>query len=92
MDGTIRQNCSPDDIKDCSMAQIPEKITIHVHPTTGGEFPIEISPYETAEELKRRISRKFQTPKERLKVLFKEQYVYFILLDGFTNRLEYIFP
>nr|XP_039271926.1 midnolin homolog [Styela clava] len=49
------------------------RITINVHPTTGGQFQIEISPDETAEELRRKISRRLQTPKERLKVLYKEQ-------------------
>lgn len=71
MDESASQCC--DDLPQEHGPPNAEEITIHVHPTTGGQFSVNISSNETAEELRRRISRRLQTPKERLKVLFKEQ-------------------
>lgn len=50
----------------------PAKIDVHVQLTTGGQFTIKSSVDETADELQRKIARRLQIPKERMKVLYKE--------------------
>lgn len=61
-----------DTFSDNSSDEKTRMITVHIHPTTGGQFDIEIASTETADELRRKISRHLQTPKERLKLLHKE--------------------
>lgn len=46
--------------------------TVAICPTTGGQFDIELSKSETIDDLRRKISRHLQTPKERLQLLHKE--------------------
>ena len=47
-------------------------ITLHVYPTTGGNFAVDVHAGASIDELKGRIARQLRLPKERLSLLFKE--------------------
>ena len=48
-------------------------IKVLIEPTTGGNFEVEIPEDCSIEELRRRVARKLQTPKDRLTLLFRER-------------------
>ena len=59
-------NMEPNDRKE-------QLIKVLVCPTTGGQFEIEISPEESVDDLRRKIARHLQMPRERLKVIFQQK-------------------
>ncbi|XP_002734487.1 midnolin-A-like [Saccoglossus kowalevskii] len=47
--------------------------TVQIHPSTGGQFNIEVPSNETVEGLKKRIARKLKAPKEKLMLLHRDR-------------------
>nr|XP_018668499.1 midnolin homolog isoform X1 [Ciona intestinalis] len=50
-----------------------QSITLSICPITGGTFDLEVRASDSVEELRKKIARHLQTPKERLTILFKEK-------------------
>ena len=51
----------------------PNPIVIHVCPTTGGQFDIQISRKDTIDGLKRLVAKKLKIPKERISLLYRDR-------------------
>ncbi|CAG5105056.1 Oidioi.mRNA.OKI2018_I69.chr1.g1793.t1.cds [Oikopleura dioica] len=60
------------------------EIVVEVVPTTGGSFEIRLDATATVEELRWRVARKVQTPRERLTLLSRER----VLKTGRLDELE----
>ncbi|CBY21723.1 unnamed protein product [Oikopleura dioica] len=60
------------------------EIVVEVVPTTGGSFEIKLDATATVEELRWRVARKVQTPRERLTLLSRER----VLKTGRLDELE----
>lgn len=65
----IEEDTSHSDASSCSDGNIQ----VVVCPATGGQFEIEIGQNDSIDDLLKKISRHLQTPRDRLKVLFKEK-------------------
>ena len=63
---SIMINMEPNDRKE-------QLIKVIVCPTTGGQFQIEINPEDSVDNLRRKIARHLQMPRERLKVVFQQK-------------------
>ncbi|XP_033636576.1 midnolin-like [Asterias rubens] len=50
-------------------------MTLHIHPTTGGRFSLEIPRHASVEHLKTSISKQLRVPKERLTLLHRETHL-----------------
>ncbi|KAL1495089.1 hypothetical protein ABEB36_010562 [Hypothenemus hampei] len=48
-------------------------ITVHVSPTTGGDFFINVEPDSTVEDLKKLISKRLKVPRDRICLLFRDK-------------------
>jgi hypothetical protein len=74
------------------------EIVVEVVPTTGGSFEIKLDATATVEELRWRVARKVQTPRERLTLLSRERLdrrptvqaycIYRVLKTGRLDELE----
>lgn len=53
----------------------PDFCTIHICPTTGGEFHLNVPSQDTIDSLKKAISQRLKLSKERISLLFKDRYV-----------------
>lgn len=51
------------------------QITIHVNPTTGGDFYINVEPDTSIENLKKIVSKRLKVPRDRICLLFRDKYV-----------------
>nr|CAB3262499.1 uncharacterized protein LOC100180064 [Phallusia mammillata] len=70
----VKEDSSQSDSSSCS----DESIQVVVCPATGGQFEVEIGQSDSIDDLLKKISRHLQTPRDRLKVLFKEK----VLVSG----------
>ena len=53
----------------------PNKWTVHVCPTTGGQFDIQVSAEDNIDNIKKCISKRLKISKERISLLHRERYV-----------------
>lgn len=50
-------------------------ISIHISPTTGGDFFVNIDPDSTVENLKKLVSKKLKVSRDRICLLYREKWV-----------------
>lgn len=50
-------------------------ISIHISPTTGGDFYLTVEPDITVENLKKLVSKKLKVPRDRICLLFRDKWV-----------------
>lgn len=48
-------------------------ISIHISPTTGGDFYLTVEPDITVENLKKLVSKKLKVPRDRICLLFRDK-------------------
>ena len=60
----------------------PNKWTVHVCPTTGGQFDIQVSAEDSIDNIKKCISKRLKISKERISLLHKERYVSVSFIDS----------
>lgn len=60
----ISQGCGPN-----------SQISVHISPTTGGDFYLSISADATVEGLKKLVSKKLKVPRDRICLLFRDKWV-----------------
>lgn len=51
------------------------QISIHITPTTGGDFYLTVAPDITVDNLKKLVSKKLKVPRDRICLLFREKWV-----------------
>lgn len=51
------------------------QISIHISPTTGGDFHLTVEPDITVDNLKKLVSKKLKVPRDRICLLFREKWV-----------------
>ena len=66
LDGTAVEDQS-------DVAGLNKWITVHVHPTTGGQFQLQTSAADSVDHLKKLISKKLKVPKDRICLLYRER-------------------
>jgi len=52
---------------------VPRELKLDIAPTTGGNFEITLPEDSSIEELRWRVARKLQTPRDRLTFLHRER-------------------
>lgn len=60
----ISQGCGPN-----------SQISVHISPTTGGDFYLSIAADATVEGLKKLVSKKLKVPRDRICLLFRDKWV-----------------
>lgn len=61
----ISQGCGPH-----------SQISIHISPTTGGDFHLTVDPDITVDNLKKLISKRLKVPGDRICLLFRDKWVH----------------
>lgn len=57
------------------VAQALPAATLHIHPTTGGHFELQVALSESVEALKALVSKRLKVPKERICLLYRERHL-----------------
>ncbi|CAG0914832.1 unnamed protein product [Notodromas monacha] len=81
-------SCEDDDVGDMKWELSNESdcgdenaVTISVHPTTGGEFTIQVTITDSVDTLKKVVSHRLKVPKERISLLYRDR----LLREGTLN-------
>ncbi|KAI8510138.1 hypothetical protein Bbelb_125660 [Branchiostoma belcheri] len=74
---TAEDSCSCGSTHPCSgtpgSRPAARRMRISIHPTTGGQFELDVPCHETVEELKRRISKQLKVAKDRIMLLHRDK-------------------
>ena len=70
--------------------QTPNKWTVHVCPTTGGQFDIQVSAEDSIDNIKKCISKRLKISKERISLLHKERYANFSFIHSTYANFSFI--
>jgi len=52
-----------------------QTMTVFIHPTTGGQFELQVASSDSVEYLKKLIAKKIKVPKERICLLYRERHL-----------------
>ena len=66
----------------------PNKWTVHVCPTTGGQFDIQVSAEDSIDNIKKCISKRLKISKERISLLHKERYANFSFIHSTCGCMQ----
>ena len=66
----------------------PNKWTVHVCPTTGGQFDIQVSAEDSIDNMKKCISKRLKISKERISLLHKERYADFSFIHSTCGCMQ----
>ena len=84
--------CAPHKLDSSTSVAMARDWTIHICPTTGGNFDLSISSNDTIDGLKKAIGKKLRIPKERISLLFKERYVALSIYMYFVLNVISVLP
>jgi hypothetical protein len=56
----------------------PAKIAVIVAPFTGGPFLVQVTPTDSVEELKKAVAKKLKVLKDRICLLYRDRYSYYL--------------
>jgi hypothetical protein len=67
--GELRWDLSPESESNA------DAVTLSVHPTTGGQFTVQVTITDSVDTLKKVVSHKLKVPKERICLLYRDRCV-----------------
>lgn len=74
MEDNLESGCNPN-VAQQQQGCGPAQISVHISPTTGGDFYLAVEPDITVENLKKLVSKKLKVPRDRICLLFREKWV-----------------